>query len=54
MVVTEKAIPMARSNQLIGLPSHIHPLSLVALGFPEKRVAPTRRFKPERVHFNHW
>jgi nitroreductase len=39
---------------LIGLPSHIHPVSLVALGHPDEVKRLANRYKPERVRRNHW
>jgi nitroreductase len=40
--------------QLSSLPPHIHPLSLVAVGFPTRVPPPINRYHPDRVHFNHW
>ena len=41
-------------EKLIELPPHIHPFSIVSLGYPaEKRTVP-ERFKPERIHYDHW
>ncbi|MHC1781572.1 MAG: nitroreductase family protein [Anaerolineaceae bacterium] len=39
---------------MIGLPSHIHPVSLVALGHPDEVKRVSNRYKPERVRRNHW
>jgi len=40
--------------QLTGIPSHVHPLALVAVGFPARVPAPVSRFHPDRVHYNRW
>lgn len=41
-------------SRLLGLPSHVKPFALVALGYPgETRVRP-ERFRPERVRHNRW
>ncbi len=41
-------------EKLIELPPHIHPFSIVSLGYPaEKRTVP-ERFKPERIHYDQW
>ncbi len=40
--------------ELLGLPGHIRPFALVALGYPgEKRPRP-QRFHPEKVRLDHW
>lgn len=41
-------------RQLTALPPHIHPLSLVAVGFPGREIPPINRFRPDRVHYNQW
>ena len=44
---------MENLSELLSLPPHIHPLTLVALGYPEKEMpAVSDRFDPNRVHFN--
>lgn len=40
--------------QLIGLPAHVHPLALVAVGFPARVPSPVNRFRSDRVHYNRW
>jgi nitroreductase len=40
--------------ELLGLPSSVVPLSLVALGYPAEKKPPAERFDPLRVHTNHW
>lgn len=42
-------------QNLLGLPPHVIPLSLVALGYPlKKKRRPADRYNPERVHYNRW
>ena len=41
-------------SQLLNLPEHIHPFSLVAIGYPAEEKKMTERFKSERVHSEKW
>ena len=41
-------------TELLNLPEHILPHSLVVLGFPAEILPKQDRFKPERIHHNHW
>ncbi len=43
-----------RIAKMMGLPEHIHPLSLIAVGHPNEAKRVANRFKPERIHHNHW
>jgi nitroreductase len=45
---------VGRIRELFGLPDHIHPVSLVALGHPNETKRVSQRYKPERVRSNHW
>ncbi|MGD0709275.1 MAG: nitroreductase family protein [Anaerolineaceae bacterium] len=45
---------IASIMKLIPLPEKVHPLSLVAVGHPREMPARTNRYKPERVHYEHW
>jgi nitroreductase len=40
--------------QLVGLPTHVHPLSLVVIGYPTRVPPPANRYHSERVHLNQW
>ncbi|MCX6083926.1 MAG: nitroreductase family protein [Caldiserica bacterium] len=40
--------------ELLGLPSSVVPLSIVALGYPAEKKPPTERFDPSQVHTNRW
>lgn len=42
------------ARNLFGLPPHILPVSLIALGFPAEEKERPLRFKAERIHLNHW
>ncbi len=45
----------AAMKEIFRLPSHIEPLSLVALGVPaEQPLQPDDRFKPDRIHWDQW
>ncbi len=41
-------------RSMMGLPNPIHPLSLIAVGYPARVPQPANRFKLDRIHFNHW
>lgn len=41
-------------RRYFGLPDAVVPLGLVVLGWPDQRPGPENRFKPERIHDNHW
>lgn len=41
-------------KSLFGLPGHVHPLSLVAIGYPDEVREQPDRFRPDRIHRNRW
>ncbi len=41
-------------GQLLGLPTHIIPMAIVAVGHPETLTPAKDKFKPENIHHNHW
>jgi len=41
-------------KNLLNIPDHIVPVSLVALGYPTESKQPEYRFNEKRVHFNYW
>ncbi len=41
-------------RNLLKLPDHIHPFSLVSIGYPAERPPAEDRYKPERIHYNQW
>jgi nitroreductase len=43
-----------RFRDMFGLPEHIHPVSLVALGHPDEVKRVSNRYKAERIRRNHW
>lgn len=45
---------MAGMRKLLNMPTRVVPVSLVSLGYPDERLREEDRFKPERVHFQHW
>ena len=40
--------------RLLGLPGHVKPFALVAMGYPAERKSRPQRFHPEKVKRNHW
>lgn len=40
--------------QVLGLPEHIIPFSVVPIGYPAERPAPADRYDAGRVHFDRW
>jgi nitroreductase len=40
--------------ELLTLPDHIQPLSLISVGIPDEKKDDPGRFKPERIHYNAW
>ena len=45
---------VANTRKLLGLPSHVMPLAIVALGFPAEAKGPVDRYDAARVHRNAW
>lgn len=41
-------------QKLLGLPGHIIPLSLIAVGHPAEHKPPANRFDPSRVYLDRW
>lgn len=41
-------------RDLLGIPEHVVPLSMVALGYPAEEKKPAARFRPERIHKDRW
>ncbi len=41
-------------RELLGIPEHLVPLSMVALGHPGEKKPPPDRFKTERIHYDKW
>jgi nitroreductase len=35
-------------------PAHIHPLSLISIGYPAEKIEMPERFKKERIRFDKW
>ncbi|HEY9078305.1 MAG TPA: nitroreductase family protein [Anaerolineaceae bacterium] len=44
----------AKITAVCQLPETIHPVSLVAVGYPLEIPAPISRYNPAYVHHNHW
>jgi nitroreductase len=41
-------------QELLSLPEHIIPVSLVSIGYPAEHKPTPDRFKPERIHYERW
>jgi nitroreductase len=41
-------------RRLFNLPAQVHPLCLIAVGYPVETPPNVERFLPERVHVNRW
>ena len=41
-------------NHLFGLPPQVHPLCLIAVGYPVEPLPIVDRYLPERIHVNRW
>lgn len=41
-------------RNLLKLPQHIHPYSLISIGACDEKPAPQDRYRPDRVRFNQW
>ncbi len=45
---------MTSCKEIFGLPSHVHPFALIAIGYPDEIKEKPERYKPERVFYNRW
>lgn len=45
---------VAKAQELLGLPSQVIPLAIVAVGHPAEKKGPEDRFQASRVHRNRW
>jgi len=41
-------------KELLAIPAHVIPFSLIAVGFPAERKLAADRFNPQRLHLNKW
>ena len=41
-------------RELFDLPGHVHPFSLISIGYPGEEKPIPERFKEERIHRNQW
>ncbi len=41
-------------KELFNLPEHIHPFSIISLGYPGEEKEQPDRFKKDRIHYNQW
>lgn len=45
---------VSRLQNLLGIPLHVIPFSIVALGYPAEHKPPANRYKESRLHFERW
>lgn len=45
---------MSKTRELLSIPSHVDPLCIIPIGYPDEKPKPEKRFKKERVHENKW
>jgi len=41
-------------RELLNIPPHIIPVSMIAIGYPDEKKSPENRFNPERIHYEKW
>jgi nitroreductase len=41
-------------RKLLNVPEHVVPFAVVPIGYPAEHPGPANRFKPERIHLDHW
>lgn len=41
-------------NKQLQLPTHVHALSIIPLGYPNEQHAPKDKFDVTRIHYNQW
>jgi len=49
-----RAERIAGIRQLLNIPEHIIPISLIAIGYPAEAKPPERRYNATRIHNNRW
>ncbi|MBM4328029.1 MAG: nitroreductase family protein [Deltaproteobacteria bacterium] len=45
---------MRKLRELVRIPDHVVPLCMVSLGWPNRKKAPSARFREERIHVERW
>ena len=45
---------VSESQQLLGLPKNVIPLSLISIGYPAEEKQQANRYNSSRVHYEHW
>jgi len=41
-------------RKLLGIPDHVVPVALIALGYPAEHKEPANRFNPNKIRYNKW
>lgn len=52
--ITPRDDRVAETKALFGLPDHVIPLGMIAIGRPAEEKEPADRFQPDRVHYDKW
>jgi len=43
-----------KTREVFNIPSHVTPLSIISLGYPDETKPPRENYNPKRVHRNKW
>jgi len=54
MGVAPREDRMEPVKRVLGLPEHIEPFNMIAVGYPDEHPPIPNRFCEEKVHLNHW
>lgn len=41
-------------SETLGIPAHVSPLCVIAIGYPAENPAPKDKWKPEKIHYEKW
>lgn len=45
---------MSKAIEVLGIPEGVTPYALVPVGYPAGENTPKDKWKPEKIHYNHW
>lgn len=45
---------VGKFRELLDIPQHVIPFSLVAIGYPAEHLPKAKRFDPSRIHYERW
>ncbi|MGQ9730451.1 MAG: nitroreductase family protein [Candidatus Zipacnadales bacterium] len=52
--ITPRPELVEKTKELFGLPAHVIPLGMVAIGRAAEKKTPEDRYRPDRVHHDRW